>query len=68
MCYCALLDLALQADSAAEADPGAVALEGPGLRLDAVCIATSRGQLYAMDVGVTMSTLADGTHDGRRAE
>ena len=63
-----VLDLALQADSAAEASPGGLAPERPGLRLDAVCIATSRGQLSAMDVGVTMSTLADGTHDGRSAE
>ena len=59
-----VLGLALQADPAAEAEPAGLIPERPGLRpADVLCAATTRGQMSALDVGVTMPSPADGAAD-----
>ena len=50
-----VLDLAIKADPAAESEPIGLITEGREMRpADVLCAATSRGQLWAMDVGVPM--------------
>ena len=60
----AVMELAVQADPAAEAEPAGLVAHRPGLRpADVLCAGSSRGQLCALDVGVTMPLPADGDTD-----
>jgi hypothetical protein len=59
-----ILDLALQADPVAEAEPVNLAASHPSLRpADVLCSAGGSGQLLAIDVGVTHPVAADGDVD-----